>query len=245
MRNYIIADLYRIVHKILRWIVLLAICIACVGFAMKGCDSLYAAVRSAIGNISLMCIPMGVFEIMFVYGDDFKAKTMQIAIGSGLPRQKVIHAKWLEFMAVAAIDVIVYAAIALLVSVIYAGTDGGFDVKTFFIIMFAAWLQMVVYVGCVMFIMFLTQGTGMAVLIYLFLSSGAIINEFLIKKVVEVLDISRLHIESYFLYQMLATFQSRLILGEFSLSNAFGILVYMMISFSVASVLFKKKELEF
>jgi len=245
MRNYIKADLYRIIHKKIRWIILVAISIASSCAGLKACDNLFSAIEGTMGNIALMAIVMGVAELMIVYGDDFKAKTMQIAIGTGLPRQKVVHAKWLEYMVVAAIDVIVYSLIALLVSVIYVGTQGGFDVKVFLITVIMSWLEMTAYVGCVMFIMFVTQGTGMAVLVYLFLILGPLINEFIIQKIVEMLNINRFHIESYFLYEMIDTVKARLILGEFSWANAFGILIYMMISFALASILFKKKELEF
>jgi len=245
MRNYIKADLYRIIHKKIRWIILVAISIAAACTGLKACDNLFTAASGTMGNIIFMSIVMGVAEIMVVYGDDFKAKTMQIAIGTGLPRQKVVHAKWLEFMAVSAIDVIVYSLVSLLVSVIYVGTEGGFDIKIFLITMVMSWLEMIVYVGCVMFIMFVTQGTGMAVLVYLILILGPLINEFIVQKIVEMLDINRFHIESYFLYEMIDTVKARLVLGEFSWANLFGILVYMMISFALASILFKKKELEF
>jgi len=245
MRNYIKADLYRIIHKKIRWIILVAISIAASCGGLKACDNLFSAAAGTMGSIGFMAIVMGVTEIMVVYGDDFRAKTMQIAIGTGLPRQKVVHAKWLEFMVVAAIDVIVYSFIAVLVSVIFVGTEGGFDVKVFLITMIMSWLEMVVYVGCVMFIMFVTQGTGMAVLVYLFLILGPLINELIIQKIVEMFDINRLHIESYFLYEMIDTVKARMILGEFSWANTLGILIYMMISFALASILFKKKELEF
>jgi len=244
MRNYIKADLFRIIHKKRRWVLIALICILFALLGQKGKDNLYQVVNELVTWLPIAGLLIAVIEISYVYGDDFKARTMQIAIGSGLPRQKVVHAKWLEFMIVAAIDVDLYALFYLLISTVFQGTEGGFDVKTLIVNIFIQWLTMTACIGCVMFIMFLNQGIVLAMLVYILLALGSGIAMFL-TKILVALNLSRFHIESYFLSNMLDTLGARLILGHISWFNALGILIYMMIGFALASILFKKKELEF
>jgi len=244
MRNYIKADLFRIIHKKRRWVLIALICILFALTGQKGMDNLFQVVNGLVGWLPVAGMLIAVIEIAYVYGDDFKARTMQIAIGSGLPRQKVVHAKWLEFMIIAIVDVFIYVSIYLLIGIVFQGTEGGFDVKTLLVDMFIQWLTMTASIGCVMFIMFINQGIVLAMLVYIILVLGDGITMFL-GKILEALNLTKYHIESYFLSTMLDTFGARLILGHFSWFNALGILIYMMIGFALASILFKKKELEF
>ena len=53
-------------------------------------------VAKATSFLSFFPLIIGVFVFLSVYADDFKCRSMQVAIGYGMPRGRIILAKLLE-----------------------------------------------------------------------------------------------------------------------------------------------------
>jgi len=243
MRRYISSDIERLIHRVPRWIILAFAWLILIIVGCTGDKTLYEAMDGIAGTLSMYVLIFGIIEIVFVYGDDLKAKTMQIAIGSGMPRQKVVHAKWLEFMIVTASDFIIVAILALISQLIWRGTVGGFNVSNYIFEVFMSWLSTNVYLGSIMFIMFWMQGISMTLLVYIIAAAGVLPDG--VEIICKLLKMSRFHLHTYLLTSVLQRFEARALLGHFNYKAAIGILLYMMIGFALASILFKKKELEF
>ncbi len=96
MRNYIKADFKRIfakrIHCIL--IVLIYLAIAALAVLKASNEETYMGTASMIAGT--LPIYFGTIVFFAVFSDDAKARTMQVAIGRGLTRKKVIYAKIIE-----------------------------------------------------------------------------------------------------------------------------------------------------
>ena len=99
MTNYLSADLRRILHKqsflgsVGAFAVLFAVLVF-IYFNPSFTAEMYAA--KATSFLSFFPLIIGVFVFMSVYADDFKCRSMQVAIGYGMPRSRIILAKLLE-----------------------------------------------------------------------------------------------------------------------------------------------------
>ena len=115
MRNYFKADIKRIFAKRgHRMIVLLLYLAIAALLVLKASDE-----ESYMGTASMVAGTLSIYfgTIIFfaVFSDDTKARTMQVAIGRGLTRKKVIYAKVLEGLFLA---VLYYGISGILLSVI-------------------------------------------------------------------------------------------------------------------------------
>lgn len=251
MRRYMKADLRRVYTRKPRLVILALVHILLLVYIFIGGDQ-KASTLEGFTDISNFFPPMlpyifGLLELVFIYGDDFRAKTMQIAIGTGLPRQKVVHAKWLDFMLITGLDTVVFTLVSIIGviinSAINGGLSAGFDAGTFWLQVIMAWIKTISCMGSVMFVMFWMQGIGVTMILYLITVTSALST--LVKFISSLAHLTRFHLHTYTLPGLIDTFSARFVLGHISFPSLIGILVYMMISFALASLLFKKKELEF
>ena len=99
MMNYLSADLRRILHKqsflgsVGAFAVLFAVLVF-IYFNPSFTAEMYVAKVTSF--LSFFPLIIGVFVFMSVYADDFKCRSMQVAIGYGMPRSRIILAKLLE-----------------------------------------------------------------------------------------------------------------------------------------------------
>ena len=98
MHNYVMTDFRRIGKRLPRILLVLAVysilfIINLVTLTQGTLDSVNFVImtESFIGGMPLM---IGTIELIAVFSDDFKAKTMQVAIGIGIPRYKVVLSKF-------------------------------------------------------------------------------------------------------------------------------------------------------
>lgn len=115
MRNYLAADIGRVLHKPS----FVGACAAFAGLFLLlvflyfnpgfTADQYTAKIASFLSFFPLL---VGLFVFMAVYADDFKCRSMQVAIGYGIPRGRIVLGKLLEsavllFCAAAVLEVLV------------------------------------------------------------------------------------------------------------------------------------------
>ena len=99
MRNYIGADIRRVLHKqsflwALGIFAALFVGMVFIYFNPGFTADMYVAKITSF--LSFFPLVVGLFLFMPVYADDFKCKSMQVAIGYGIPRGRIILGKLLE-----------------------------------------------------------------------------------------------------------------------------------------------------
>ena len=99
MTNYLNADLRRVLRKRSFWgavgaFAALFAVLVFIYFGPSFTAEMYVA--KATSFLSFFPLIIGVFVFLSVYADDFKCRSMQVAIGYGMPRGRIILAKLLE-----------------------------------------------------------------------------------------------------------------------------------------------------
>ena len=249
MKRYIIADLKRLVKRVPRWIIIglgivLPVIILCV-MSITSDEPMTGSGYATSAKVALQFCGLlfGLFEISYIYGDDFKAKSMQIAIGSGISRRRIVNTKWVTTMIVVAFDLI-----ALAIPLIITGffTSHGFsatDIGGILLCGVSTWLTNISVVGVCAILIFAMQGTGLGVLLYLAIQFSLF--EKILDMISSLCHIERFHLSSYELCSLNNVFAARLELGRIHFSSLLGILIYMAISFVLTVLIFRKRELEF
>lgn len=247
MLNYIGADIRRILTRIPRAIfmaVIYAVLVAIVITSRESGEFDSVAFVMTFGTFaSVMPLAIGIVELVSIFSADFKAKTMQSAIGNGISRRHVVLSKLLEVIAILLIDMLLLAAIGFLMSGISSIHLTQEQTLEIFARLFSVWLRCCCLMSITMIIMFYSQGTGIAVIFYLLCAAG------LLKKLFEVVlsidFLKKLHLASFLPSSLADTFQTRMILGSFSVERFIGIALYMIAAYFVTVFLFKRRELEF
>lgn len=245
MNKYMKADLYRIRTRIPRYIVLV-IMMALMGlilFFVSKEQTIYQMTDMLTKAITYACPLLGLVEYLFVYGDDFKAKTMQIAIGTGVKRRHVVLAKWLEVIILCVIDYVILFAIILFVCLLRGiQLDAGPVVDILILLLFGL-VKTTACIGVTMILVFATQGTALGMLLYLAEMTGIVNTIF--KLVFSFKHIEKLRLDRFLLTNLENIACSRMIVGTFSVGHVLGIIIYFAAFYIIATHVFKRKELEF
>ena len=247
MLNYMRADFYRISHRLVRWILfaLMTIGLVLMHWPSKGEQPTYPELLSGIESlVSFIPVLYGTLEMIFVFGDDFKGKTSQIAIGLGVSRLKVILSKWLVFTLTCFFDLVVFSlAMWLGSNLMYQSKIPAGLLPELFAHVLIATIGVAAYSASLLWILFLAQNITVALLFYVALSTTLV--NFGITMLADQEWIQRFHISSYTLSNSLNVFRSRMVLGSFHFMSLLGILIYIAIGLGAAYLAYRHKELEF
>lgn len=245
MNRYYKADMYRLWTRIPRYIVLLisfAIMFLILLFMAKD-QTIYQITTLLTKSITYACPSLGLIEYIFVFGDDFKAKTMQIAIGTGVKRRHVISAKWLEVIVLCIIDYVILLGLILMV----CGIRGvKLDIEPVIDVVILLFWGLVKTTGCIgitMILVFAFNTTAMGMLLYLAALVG--LPGIIVSLLLDSKWLVKFGLSKYLLENLEKTAASRMLVGTFSYGYYVGILIYFAIFYVVTWLLFKKKELEF
>lgn len=247
MNRYIIADLKRIFKKKSHWIIFAILVLFCaIGCIDMGSTPMTGAdiIDSLKMDFNYAAVPFGVLSIFYVFADDLKAKTSQIAIGIGISRREVVIAKWLESALMMAIDILLIFIACILTNIVSTTAHPTFgEWIQAAVVAFVAIFQMAAYLSIVMITIYAGHGTTLALLIYVLLSCG------LINKAVNYLgyfSVPRaLHIPQMSITNLATTCRSRMILGSAAPLQWLGLAIYIVIGIVVTVEIFKHQELEF
>ncbi len=183
---------------------------------------------------------ISVMECILVYADDFKAKTMQSAIGRGIKRRHVILCKLVELLTVLFID---YALILLSVIIVNFIIPVQLNVNQLLdtaVTLISFYLQEVSLITVAMIPSFFLQSGGASVLIYLALHAGVL--KFIVALFDDFVSFS---LQSILINNLVDRFRSYLLLGTFSPLLLLGILIWIIVSYFLTTLLFARKELDF
>ena len=246
MSNYIYADLKRILFRAPRIILTLlvyAVFAAVTAFTYYTSWSSINFVKNAQTYIEFLPILLGLVEMIAVFADDFRAKTMQVAIGLGISRAKVVFCKLIEAAVLVAIDLAVLAAIVLGASSYLKAGLSPSQTNELLICLTMAGVSTISYISLTMILMFYNQSTGLGRILYLLLAVGIVSAAVSLIGIIEFLEPLRL--ESYTLSNFLSVARARWIVGTFDVKSIIGILAYIAGSTGLTIFLFRKRELEF
>ena len=249
MNNYISADLRRIFRKqsFLWAFGAFAGCFAILVFIYWGPSftaEMYASKMTRF--MSFFPLVVGLLTFLSVYADDFKCRSMQIAIGYGMPRGRIIFAKLLE-SAVLLLTTAACMAVLLTVAPLLLGLAPTAQQITSLVLTAAAeFLRALGYVAISAVVVFLTQNATGGTILYVLLSSKSVYiiatmllgQDFLLGTVGDL--------TKYLYTVMLYTCKSDLVQGgQPFICLITALLIYVALPTVISVVGFRKKELEF
>lgn len=248
MKNYVLADVYRLMRRRPRIVLLILIyIITLIGMNFTRGQLTWNSV-AFIGSYEIIFGMAGIavclLEFLFVYASDFKARIMQVAIGRGLSRPQVVLSKFIE---VAIMDVISLGILWILI-LIYGAVTGirlsgtqGFEMAVVFVTdMFSE----LIVTGLVAIFLFLFQNAGVSALVYAAVSCDPMQYVYRIFSEKFKIIVS-LHLQDLCFSALCERFKSHLILGQFNFPALLGIACYILIGYFVTVAIFKRRELDF
>lgn len=249
MINYIMADIKRILYK-----KSFLICVATFFIIYAGLIFIYfnptftseMYVAKTISYLSYFPLIVGLFVFMSVYADDFKCKSMQVAIGYGFSRKKIIISKLFEsFLMLLCIFVITSAMIIIVPSLLGLYLTSQLRLNLVFT-MFSEMLRTLGYIAISAIVVFLTQNAVDGIIVYVLLATKSIyiilsmiLGQDIIVNIFK--DLSR-YLYTNQLYMAKAVLLQS---GYLEIGTVIVIVLYIFIPTLISTIIFNKKELEF
>ena len=249
MNNYIGADLRRIFRK-QSFLWALGVFVGCfailvfIYFNPSFTAEMYVSKMTSF--MSFFPLVVGLLTFLSVYADDFKCRSMQIAIGYGMPRGRIIFAKLLEsaalLLATAACMAVLLTAAPLLLGL----TPTSQQIASLVLTVGAELLRALGYGAISAVAVFLTQNATGGTILYVLLSSKTVYiiatmllgQNFLLGTVGDL--------TKYLYTVMLYTGKADLVQGgQPYICLSFALLIYVVLPTVISVVGFRKKELEF
>ena len=248
MSKYLFADLMRLLKRVPLWIVLgiyAAATVLILDISVSLSEGVTSVQMMSIASTMLELAPLtvGIMCVTLVYGDDFKSRIMQVAIGGGISRNKIILMKLIESAILSAFEIIVIILTSMITSAVMGYPFAGTQVRDIFVEGFTILVMIIGYVSITQILMFLRQGTGLAVLLFISLSMGLISELFSLLELIKPLQ--KMHIGSYTFTSLSEVFATRLALGHVNFGALIGVILYIGISFLLTALIYRKRELEF
>ena len=245
MKNYWKADFYRIGRRIPRIIILVIIFIVCGVLFYKAADGStpYELVETATQFMSIICTVFAIIEFGSVYVEDMKAKTMLVAVGSGLTRSKCILVKWIETIVLTALDTAVFLVVGLVVSMVKGVIFSGEPLRDLILLGIFAVVNVAGALGFTLIFLYLSLSPVIGVIVFIITCTG-ILNT-LIEALLSIGFINNLHLQQYLFDNLLETAKARAILGIFSVPHILGMAAYLAALYAITYLIFRKKELQF
>lgn len=249
MGNYIAADLRRVFRKQSFWgaVGAFAGCFAILVFIYFN-PSFTAEMYSSkmTGFMSFFPMVVGLLTFLSVYADDFKCRSMQVAIGYGMPRGRILFAKLLE-SAVLLLATSAVMAVLLIAAPLLLGLAPTPQQMASLVLTAGAELLRALGYGAISAVaVFLTQNATGGTILYVLLSSKTV---YIIATMLLGQDFLRDTVgdpTKYLYTSMLYTCKAGLVQGGQPYSClSFALLVYIVLPTGISVVGFRKKELEF
>ena len=250
MLNYIRADVKRILHRSTHLFPMLLafIIFACMLYFPNRNAQMTAVtlVTSACSTLDWLVLLIGLFEMIAVFAEDFKVKTMQVAIGLGISRNKVVLCKLMEVAVLLVLDCIVVALLTMGLGAVM-GVSIGFAVlkDLIFALLIKCLLAQVVAVSLTMIVLFTTQSSILSIFVYLFVAAGTVNMLLSVMPMFGMTALESLNLHRLTLSYLVSSFYTRILLGTFEITSFAGILVYLGAGIFATCKLFGKRELDF
>lgn len=244
MLNYIIADFKRIfvrVSRIVATVIIIALMIW-VSYLTRESGGLgFLNVLKQI--LTYLPVPLGVIELLAIFSDDFKAKSMQIAIGCGLGRNRVILSKWIQFVIFSVMDWVCAVGLTIICANLFGNKVPAVVIGEIAVITIHNILKNVTVCAYVGITVFLLQSITAPMILFIILSTGFV--ESIVKIASMNPKVATLHLESRTPLGMVNYAQAHVTMGMFPVFTYICIALYIALGLVLTMALFKKRELEF
>lgn len=246
MFRYFYTDILRVVSKVSFWILALIPGLAITGILMIQSSHYLSGYDVAIALRDIAILPevfsifAGIAILISVFHDDFKAKIMSNAIGSGIARFKVFLAKMLEVVFLAVLIGTISAAVVSFSILMLRVDTRMLNYLTIFCIFLTEALFVVAIIALVSPVMFWFQSSIAGIIIYVIVATSAI---YLLSFI--LLNEDTIYLQSYLASHALRETTEGLSLGKEIVINDYLVLMaYIIIPSAVTMILFQYKDLE-
>ncbi len=189
---------------------------------------------------------VGLFVFMCIYADDFKCKSMQIAIGYGTPRRKIIIAKLIESMLLLIVITFITGFLVLGTPLILGLAPTQQQLSYLVLTVVADMLRAIGYIALSTIPVFFTQNAVNGIIVYVLLSSKTV---YIILTMIlgQELFVNLAGDLTQYLYTTQLYDASTLFsqAGQFDFAWIIAPVLYVFIPTIIAIIGFNKKELEF
>lgn len=196
--------------------------------------------------LSFFPLIIGVFVFMSVYADDFKCRSMQVAIGYGMPRSRIILVKLLESALLLLGTAVIMGILVLCTPVVLGMAPNTQQLMSLALTVAAEMFRALGYLSLSTIPVFFSQDAVGGIIVYVLLSSKTVYivltmilgQEFLVNTIGDLTQ--------YLYTTQLYTVKADLIDGNlFIFPLVFALLIYIVLPTIIAIIGFRKKELEF
>lgn len=250
MRKLIKADLWRILRKKSFWITLAVILTYAAGTIWWQTENVWSGF-AFMGNIldwapAVITLFLGMVLFMSVYGDEMKAMTAITVIGRGLPRHRLILAKFIDIMILGAIFIALFCGGIAVISVVSGAEMTGYQTLALYLGIIRLWYTLLMQLAIAGMVFFITSSSSLGVFAFIFLDMILPLVIIMIKLIPgygEYITADR-----YIISGVSARVYTSLLLGfPFDAFLAFlaGSTVYILIPLALSAVFYEKKEMDF
>ena len=249
MYNYILADIKRICHKksflmTIGAYIGLFLLMMFIYFNPTFTEIAYVAkTTSFLGYFPLI---IGLIVFLSVYYDDFKSKSMQVAIGYGMRRYKVVLSKIIESIVLFVLSIIIIGIITMIVPVLLGLELNASQITEILFTLIIEMLRAIGYISISSIPVFYTQNAVNGTILYVLLSSKTIMLLLSIilgqDFVVNIFGNLTKFVYTIGLYGIRSIFMQT---GIINMSIVLMGIIYVIIPTIISICGFKKKELEF
>lgn len=247
MKNYISADFHRIATKKSRILLMVLLIVGSMVYMLYGETTVgddVIRITTGIGKLDFL-YAWGIMLIIILisYGDDFRAKSMQVALGMGLTRRQVVFSKWISMTAIIMIDGLFLDGAQFAVVIATGKLAGSYVIWHTIYSLILNVLTIIMAMTLTMIILFQTQNAILGVLAYFYVVVGA--TDSIISMAAENSIVQRLHLWNIDVMNQMNRFIEGLQIGQFDIKSFLIVALYAVAGFELTIYLFKKKELDF
>lgn len=249
MGNYIGADIRRILHKQSFWgsfAIFTALFAGIVFIYFNPAFTVDMYVAKITSFLSFFPLVVGLFIFMAVYADDFKCKSMQVAIGYGIPRERIVLGKLLESTVLLLGTAAIMSALVIATPIVLGLAPSAQQLEALLVTMLAEILRALGYTAISTIPVFFSQNAVNGIIIYVLLASKTV--HIVLSMILgQAFLINMVGDWTKYLYTtQLYTAKTLLIENEsFHFVLISAVICYVVIPTVISVISFKKKELEF
>lgn len=246
MKNFIKADFLRVFTKPLRYVMLVIFTINLIGILIYQSINGYSDISMTnvmVGGNPIYGMLVMLAYIFTIFGDDFRAKNLQAAIGMGVSRYQVVLGKFVTYSTVMIIDLLFFPLLHTIIVAIMGQLVTGPVFTEICVTLIYELIKGIVGMTIAMMIAFITQSPTLASLVYIIMQLNVL--GFAMGYLLAFKPIGNLKIPSHYSTPAIQNFVSRLWLGIFDGGSFLVILAYLAVGIGVSILVFSKRELEF
>lgn len=249
MTDYIVADIKRILHKNSFLTCVAAFFIIYAGLVFIYFNPAFTSdmyVAKITSYLSYFPLIVGLFVFMSVYADDFKCKSMQVAIGFGFSRKKIIASKLLESLIIIfGVSVIAGVVMTIVPSTLKLSVTLQMRLSLVLTII-SEMLRTFGYIAMSAIAVFLTQNAVSGIIVYVLLATKSvyIILSMILGQDIIVNTLGDLN-RCLYTNQLYMAKTTLLQNGRLEIGTVIAVVLYVFVPTLISAIIFNKKELEF